>query len=181
MAAAVSPPPLASTPGMVTDAIFRFSDEVGQSPALAGRLAYARAWYAAKRADGTWRFGPSKFCGYEGLDADSYVDLSRKCLDGRVCELQLQRWFHEVDSGSELYAVLISELSAFLAQYGKAPSRKMRINVRNDVHDDQGLVGADGEKTALVDLIVAVARLLSASELDALQKRLKALSRDDRP
>lgn len=177
MAAEVSSPPLASTPGMVIDAIFRFSDEVGQSPALAGRLAYARAWYAAQSPDGKWRFGPSKFCGYEGLDAGSYVDLSRERLDGRVCELQLQRWFREVDPGSELYGVLSAELSAFLAQYGKAPSRKMRINVRNDAHDDQGLVGAVGDKTALVDLIVAVSRLLSSSELDVLRKRLTALGR----
>ena len=177
MTATVSSPPLASTPGMVTDAIFRFSDEVGRSPALAGRLAYARAWYAAQSRDGKWHFGPSKFCGYEGLDANSYVDLSRGHLDGRVCELQLQRWFHEVDPGSEMYGVLSSELSAFLAQYGKAPSRKMRINVRNEIHDDQVPLGIDGDKTALVDLIVAVASLLSSSELDALRKRLKALSR----
>ena len=177
MATAVSSPPLASTPGMVTDAIFRFSDEVGRSPALASRLAYARAWYAAKSADGNWRLGPSKFCGYEGLDADSYVDLSRENLDGRVCELQLQRWFHEVDPGSELYGVLSSELSAFLARYGKAPSRKMRINVRNEVYDDRVPLGTDGDNTALTDLIVAVAKLLSSSELDALRNRLKALSR----
>ena len=78
---------------------------------------------------------------------------------------------------SELYGVLSSELSAFLARYGKAPSRKMRINVRNEVHDDRVPLGTDGDNTALTDLIVAVAKLLSSSELDALRNRLKALSR----
>ena len=82
----IAMPALASNPSVVSDAIHRFAREVRRSPELAGRLGYARAWYAEQREDGHWRFGPSKFVGYEELDAETYLELSRRGLDGRRTE-----------------------------------------------------------------------------------------------
>ncbi|GEM_PF-857259 len=166
---------LASHSGIASEAIHRFADEVAQSTALADRLGYARAWYAERNKSGRWRFAPSKWAGYEDLDAKKYINLTGiGLLDGRKTEACLQAWYREVDPSTELYDQLSSKLSRFLARYGKAPSRKMRINVRNEVHLDYFGVERSGD-IPLLDLIVAVAESLPPSQVKALRKRLKAL------
>ena len=169
-------PALTTSPRMVLQAIKRFEKEVRRSPDLAGRLGYARAWYACRDAKGRWRFGPSKFVGYEYLTASEYIRLSRKGLDGRRTEAQLRRWFRELDPSSELHEQLASLLSAFLAQHDKTPSSKMRINILDEdfhelVEDDRGASGPP-----ILDLIVAVAESLPRSELDQLRSRLTAIA-----
>ena len=123
-------PALASTLHVVAANINRFAYEVRRNPALANRLAYFRAWYAEQGEDGRWRFGPSKFVGYEGLDGETYLELStRHCLDGRITEPHVQQWFMEINTSAELYELLSAKLSAYLAQYGKSPNGRMRINI----------------------------------------------------
>ena len=170
-------PILATSPRMVCDAIDCFGQEVRRSPRLAGRLAYARAWYASRDTKGRWRFGPSKFVGYERLSAQQYIKLSRKGLDGRRTEAQLRQWFRELDPSTDLHETLASLLSAFLAEYDKTPSSKMRISILEQDYDE--LVGDDkgNSSTPMLDLIVAVAQLLPRAELKLLRKRLKAIGR----
>ena len=168
-------PTLATSPGTVREAINRFQVEVRRSPLLASRLAYARAWYACRDDEGRWQFGPSKFVGYEGLTARQYVKLSRKGLDGRRTEAQLQQWHEELDPSSELYQDLSAQLSALLAEYGKAPSRKMRISVPKEPRDERPTDSRDRERALMLDLIVAFAESLPRSELRALRKRLMAI------
>ena len=125
-------PDLASNRAVVLSNIYRFEDEVRRTPGLADRLARFRAWYAAEGEDKQWRFGPSKFVGYEGLDGEEYLNLSRqKLIDGRVTEQHLQdrQWFKEVNPGCQMYDLLAAKLSVFLRQYGKTPNRKMRISI----------------------------------------------------
>ena len=169
-------PVIASTPAIVSDGIHRFQQEVARSTALAGRLGYMRAWYAEQDEGGRWRFGPSKFVGYEGLDAETYLDPSDG-KDGRRTEAQLQEWFTEVDPSSELYGELSPQLAAFLALYDKAPSTMMRINVLTSVYDQHHDTKSDGDDSLLIDLIVAVASRLPSSELKVLRERLKVVSR----
>ena len=170
-------PALATSPRMVRNAISRFGKQVRRSPQLAGRLAYARAWYACRDAKDRWRFGPSKFVGYERLSAQEYIELSRKGLDGRRTEAQLRQWFRELDPSSDLHEQLSSLLSTFLAEHDKTPSCKMRISVLEDDYDE--LVGDDRDDTnpPVLGLIVAVAESLPRAELDLLRKRLKAIGR----
>ena len=125
-------PAFASTPGMVCDAIRRFGEEIRRSPELARRLSHVRSWYADQDKNGRWHFGPSKFVGYEGLDAEAYLELSNRGLDGRKTEPRLQQWFTELDSSTDLYACLIPQLSAFLTVHGKVPNMGLRINVCKD-------------------------------------------------
>ena len=167
---------IASTSAIVSDGIRRFQGEVARSLGLASRLGYMRAWYAEQDEQGQWRFGPSKFVGYRGLDAERYLDPSDG-KDGRRTEAQLREWFTEVDPSSELYGELSSQLATFLARYGKVPSTKMRINVLTAVYDERySAKGGEGDGL-LVDLLVAVAKRLPTSELKILRNRLKAVSR----
>ena len=170
-------PALATSPRMVCNAIDRFEKEVHRSPRLAGRLAYARAWYASRDSKGRWRFGPSKFVGYEQLSARQYIELSRNGLDGRRTEAQLRQWFRELDPSTDLHETLASLLSAFLAEHDKTPSSKMRISVLEKDYDE--LVGDDKGNSSppVLDLIVAVAQSLPRVELKLLRMRLKAIGR----
>ena len=168
-------PALATSLRVVLLSISRFEDEVRRSPELTNRLAYARAWYAHRDENGRWRFGPSKFIGYEGLTADEYMELSRRGLDGRRTETQLSQWFTEVHPSSELHEELGSLLSAMLAEYGKMPSRKMRISIPNDLHDEIVVVGRCAQNDAILDLIVAVAETLPPSDRETLHQRLSAI------
>ena len=168
-------PALVATSAAAVEAIHTFNQELFRSPGLAERLAYARAWYAVQESpDGNWLFGPSKFIGYAGLTADLYLETAG-LFDGRRTETQLQRWFRELDPASPQFADLAPRLSAFLARYAKAPSRKARINVlRGSERRSHSSVQS---AIPLVDLLAAVAEMLSPSELDLLVRRLNALRR----
>jgi hypothetical protein len=122
------------------------------------RLSAARAWYAAK-IDGEWKFGPSKFIGYTGLDAHSY-QVRDFPLDGRDTERTLAQWFVEVREGSELYDELWPKLTKFLAQFRKRPSALARVSVSKDYLMHAEPVTNDD----LVKLLAAVYGRLSASE-----------------
>src|ERR1700693_1402487 len=95
-------------PGVLSN-IARFREEVERSRALQKRLAYARSWYAYQDQEGQWRFGPSKFVGYDRMTAEGYIETAED-LDGRRTEAQLQQWFTAVDPESELGTQLSSAL-----------------------------------------------------------------------
>jgi hypothetical protein len=151
--------------------IARFREEVERSRALQKRLAYARSWYAYQDEAGQWRFGPSKFVGYDRMTAEGYIETAED-RDGRRTEAQLQQWFAAVDPGSELGSQLSSALYEFLASYGKAPSTKMRINVPNDVHEKHFGATASDPHDILVATLIAAAKTLPPSHLEKLRASL---------
>jgi hypothetical protein len=148
--------------------IARFEDEIKQSHALQKRLAYARAWYAYQDEKGAWHFGPSKFVGYDGMTAQRYIETAED-RDGRRTEAQLQQWFTQVDPASQLGKELSAALFALLAQYGKAPSTKMRINVPNAVYEAQLGQSAKDPHDVILDMIVIAAKTLPPSQFEKLR------------
>ena len=151
--------------------IARFREEVERSRALQKRLAYARSWYAYQDQEGQWRFGPSKFVGYDRMTAEGYIETAED-RDGRRTEAQLQQWFTAVDPESELGTQLSSALYGFLASYGKAPSTKMRINVPNDVHEKYFGATTSDPHDILVATLIAAAKTLPPSHLEKLRANL---------
>jgi hypothetical protein len=162
---------VASDLSAVLSNIARFDEEVRKSRALQKRLAYARSWYAYRDEEGQWRFGPSKFVGYERMSAEGYIDTAED-RDGRRTEAQLQQWFRAVDPESELGTELSSALYGFLAGYGKAPSTKMRINVPNEVHEKHFGAIAPDPHDILVSTLIAAAKTLPPSHLEKLRAHL---------
>lgn len=162
---------IASKPDTVLNNVTRFGGEVRKSPALQGRLAYARAWYAHKSSRGEWLFGPSKFVGYEGLNAKTYIE-SAESRDGRRTEAQLQDWFTVVDRSSPIYDELNTALVAFLASFGKVPSTLMRINVLKDLCNEASNEKQTDPHELVVDLMVAVAKTLPPSYRSRLRSRI---------
>ena len=96
---------------------------------LARTLSHFRAWYAIEDA-GKWIFGPSKFVGYVNLTAETYIATAAN-LNGRQTEAALKPWFVQVLDGPR-HEELREKLHAFLAEFGKQPSRAMRLSVLRD-------------------------------------------------
>ena len=55
------------------------------------------------------------------------------------------------------------------------PSRKMRISIPKELRDEGPGDGGNGERALMLDLIVAIAKSLRPSELEALRERLRAI------
>lgn len=165
---------IVSTPSQALDNIRKFDTELAGSPNLQGRLAYARSWYAHRDAAGEpWRFAPSKFVGYEGISARSYLESADES-DGRRTEAQLQLYFQLVDPTAPLCGELNSALVAFLARYGKAPSTKTRINVLRSRRGLQSDVDTTNDGfDAIVNLMVEVARTLPTQHFKQFRERLE--------
>ncbi|MDE0521656.1 MAG: hypothetical protein OXH79_06835 [Boseongicola sp.] len=169
-------PALSTSPSMVREAILRFEDEAWHSGHFASRLGLVRAWYACRDRTGQWRFGSSKYVGYDGLTAENYLDLSDKgLLDGRRTEEQLRKWCHELDPSTDLYCELSARLSQFLAAHRKAPNARARINIFKEDHAEAFGEGPDTLGAAVVDLVVAVAEFLPRSQLEFLRRRLAVI------
>jgi uncharacterized protein (DUF433 family) len=111
--------------------IERYARAVEDHPELASRITQHPAWYAAKDRSGRWIFGPSKFIGYRGQDAPTYLaGYSRQ--DGKETEPTLRQWFEQVDLGSALGRELRQEFVRFAERFGKAPNARWRVSVARD-------------------------------------------------
>jgi hypothetical protein len=120
-----------TSPAQAVDNILKFEAEVESNPDMQGRLSYARAWYAHKNEKGQWCFAPSKFVGYQDMDAKTYLEaVEDGGSDGRRTEAQLQSYFETITFMHPAIHELNSALVAFLAKFGKSPSTKARINIR---------------------------------------------------
>jgi hypothetical protein len=163
---------IVSTPAQALNNIRRFEADLKGSPELQARLAYARAWYAAKDDKERWRFGPSKFIGYQDIDVETYLATTEQS-DGRRTEAQLQVYFSVVNVEDPLHAELNSALVAFLAKYGKSPSTKTRINVQRQRRSFSPSDNLKGNMGDLVGLMVAVARRLPEEQFRQLRDQLE--------
>ena len=167
---------LVTSPAQAYANILRFEEELKKSADLQGRLAYARAWYAHKDDIGKWHFAPSKFAGYQDVDANRYIQAAEE-HDGRRTEVQLQLYFHVLEPTDPLHAELNSALFALLARYGKTPSTKMRINVaRGRRLVSGGTESATEGQNKVVDLMLAVSKTLPQAQFERLVAGLEDIS-----
>ena len=128
-------------------------------------MAYSRAWYALRSKEG-WVLAPSKFIGYEGMDAETYRRERGTELDGRATEKVLDRWCDLVEQGHPQYGELHAALAALFAQHGKTPNTLARISiVRGD-----GTPAQAAPTDELVNLLAAVYRRLPATQQSAFRK-----------
>ncbi len=112
----------------VAENIRRYQHELPANTALVSRMSRHPVWYAVRGRGRRWLFGPSKFVGYAGISAKSYLaSYNRK--DGRETERVLAEWFETVPLESVLGRQLESGLRLFFADYRKVPNKLRRINV----------------------------------------------------
>lgn len=155
----------------------QFQSDLPLYPDLAGRLGQAHAFYVVPDNDGNNRFGFSKFIGYRGLTAETYLN-SYKQLNGINTEHALKPWFDEVKPGSLTYDELFEELAEWMAGFGKKPrggdSQYTRIMVLKPEYTSQAEEVLDGKRDdrRLLNLIVAVADMLPVSQRGELRALL---------
>jgi hypothetical protein len=126
---------------------------------LSELMAYSRAWYALRSKDG-WLLAPSKFIGYEGMDAKTYRRERSSQLDGRATEKVLEQWSSLIEEGHPQYDELHAALAALFAHHGKTPNTLARISI---VHSD-GAPAHVAPPDELVNLLAAVYRRLPAAK-----------------
>ena len=118
-------PALVDSSTQATENIRRYQLEIRRrtrsSDTLVERMTNVRKWYAVEADNGTWLFGPSKFIGYVGLTAETYVEMSAEeyepaadRLDGKGTKRRLQRWFepstsHSTEIDAALKVFLVNE------------------------------------------------------------------------
>ena len=166
-----------------------FEAEAERDPRLQERAAYFRAWYAVRREDGTWSFGPSKFVGYREHSAERYLGEAghEGSRDGRQTERVLGQWFTEVDPSSALGQELARGLAAFLGKWGRVPNARARISIpeheeiprspqrRSEAEllsrivSDEGIVGGRprirGTRMRVVDIVEMMAEGATRAEI----------------
>ena len=131
---------------------------------LAELMAYSRAWYALRSEEG-WLLAPSKFIGYEGMDAETYR-REKYTLDGRATEKVLEQWSDLIEQGHPQYDELHAALAALFAHHGKTPNSLARISiVRSD-----GAPAHAAPPDELVNLLAAVYRRLPATQQSAFRR-----------
>jgi hypothetical protein len=146
----------------------RIKDYQKEAKEMAWVMPYARSWYALWN-EKEWLFGPSKFVGYDNLNAKQYLESHRDGLDGRVTEGVLQKWSELVELGHPQYDELHAALDEFFARLGKKPNSLARISI----------IGTKGGEVFagplfpddLVPLLVAVYRKLTPAQKSAFQKQ----------
>ncbi len=101
---------------------------VASAAGLQNRIGRHKSWYAAKGAGGNWVFGPSKFIGYAGNDAATYLETYDR-MDGRESEAILREWFAPVMPQSDLGMELKASFQQFAAGFGKRPNESWRVSI----------------------------------------------------
>lgn len=147
-------------------AIIALNEEIEKSPELASRLGQAHAYYVINEQDDNPLFGFSKFVGYKGLSAETYLRDAKEKLTGINTEHALAEWFEEVRYGTSHYNQLLDKLTLWLARFGKRPrqgkSQKLRLMVlKPEYRSDQSAEPANDD---LLKLLIAVADHLTVAQ-----------------
>jgi hypothetical protein len=160
---------LVTNPTEVISAISLLQAELDNSPELASRLGQAHAFYIDDSSVDGPLFGFSKFVGYVGLNADTYLQ-GAKYRSGTNTEHALSAFFEEIDPGSNLYKTYYDKLTTWLAQYGKSPRKGVRLMVLKSEY--RGEPACEGEDRRLLDLLISVSDLLPTQQRQELRGRL---------
>ena len=132
---------------------------------LIDNIPNVRAWYVYIK-NGKYYFGPSKYIGYQNIDAKSYCK-QRKELDGRMTEKALSNWYEEISIKHPDFEELSSELSKFCSKYGKKPNSLFRINIPI-IEQEKDLLEGD-----VVELIWKVFLGLNHKNKELLKSKVK--------
>ncbi len=148
-----------------------------KNPDLIKDAGKVRQWKVYRNNKGEWRFGPSRFVGYERMTPDKYVE--RKAarsggLSGTETEQHLKQWTENVPKSSKLHVQLLDAVSEFLGEVDISVSRAASFStlmVGSDSEFSEETQSSDVEVEALVTL----SKRLTPVHLRKLTRRLEAI------
>jgi len=102
----------------------QFNYDLNFYPELQQQLNQFRSWYYIPELD---MFGPSKFVGYDLMNAIEYERGRDK--DGEATERVLRKFFRRIPRSHPDRKSLESKLFELCSRYDKRPNRSFRINI----------------------------------------------------
>lgn len=163
---------LVSNVGQIQANMKRLSEGLNCSPDLAKHFGFAHTWYVDAQDPEEPIFGFSKFVGYEGVDAATYLNQYR-ILNRRNTELALKAFCEELEPDSPQFEAYHAKLTEWLAKFGKNPRNPVRLMVlKSEPQHDDGAEDHSAEDRRLLELLVAIADLLPLNQKHELRSRL---------
>ncbi len=160
---------LVSNANQVRENISVLQQEAITNSALPELFGFVHVWYIDAEKPEEPKFGPSKFIGYEGMDAATYLQ-NYKNMDGRDTEVILPEYAHELNPDTPTYRAYFSKLCDWLAGFGKTPRKSVRLMVLDQTQMDP--LHTPTEDRCLLDLLLAVAETLPLHQKMELRGRL---------
>lgn len=158
---------LVTTVSQVLNNISTLSLELDNTPELVDRVGLVHTWYIDARDREDPKYGFSKFVGYQGLDAETYLRNYKK-LNGRNTEWALRDMCEELRPGSPEYLRYHEALVDWLAGFSKKPRNPVRLMLLKPEIRNQ----PQSEDRRLLELISAAADLLPLDQRHELRSRL---------
>lgn len=118
-------PPFVTHPTQVLENAIQFQRDLLSNKNLAALLSSFVSWYAFKQPQGEIIFVPSKFGGYQNMNASTYLQINQ-LTNGRETEAVLSRWFERPSVLEE--QALLAELANHLSKFGKAVNKRARVS-----------------------------------------------------
>jgi len=160
---------LVSSAAQVRQNIATLENELAKAPELSERFGFVHVWYIDAGIPDEPKFGFSKFIGYEGLDAATYLKNYAE-MDGRNTEWAMRDFAHEIKPETPAFRAYMSQLRDWLAGFGKTPRKTVRLMVLDEAQMDP--VETPAEDRRLFDLLLAVAETLPLQQKMELRSRL---------
>lgn len=147
-----------------------------ENPDLMKDAAKVRQWKGYRTSGGGWRFGPSRFVGYEQMTPDLYVEQKKKggYLNGTETEQHLKQWTDGVTKNSDLYHRLLDTLTDFLGEVDIAVNRSARFSIFEVANQDE-LADPDNAGDREVEALATLSKRLTPTHLQKLMRRLEAI------
>ncbi|WP_417599339.1 hypothetical protein [Pararhodobacter oceanensis] len=150
-------------------------------PDLIKDAARVKQWKAYRTEDGEWRFGPSRFVGYEGMTPKKYVKRKKMGpeggLNGTETEKHLKQWTEDVRRNSKLHHQLLDALADFLSEAGAKVGIGASFSVMMVEGSSEFLDTSDPDRDDIeVEALVTLSKRLTVAQLEKLIRRLNALS-----
>ena len=169
-------PDLVSNISTLVVNIERYWAEAQQHPDLIEDAAKARQWKCVMGTEGTWRCGPSRFVGYEGMTHSEYVARKKDKdggLDGTETEQHLRRWTDPVPKGSRLHFELVDVVGDMLGKSGIRINKSASFSTIRLSEIEFTQTPADREQDIITALVV-LSKSLSERGVRSLIRRLDA-------
>lgn len=143
--------------------------------------ARVKQWKAYRTEDGEWRFGPSRFVGYEGMTPKKYLKRKKMGaeggLNGTETEKHLRQWTEDARRNSKLYHQLLDALADFLGEAGARVGNGASFSIMMVEGSSEFLNTPDPNQNDIeVEALVTLSKRLTAAQLEKLTRRLEALS-----
>lgn len=148
-------------------------------PDLIKDAARVKQWKAYRTESGEWRFGPSRFVGYEGVTAKKYIKRKKMgpagMLNGTETEKHLSQWTEDVRQNSKLHYQLLDDLDEFLSKADVKVGSSASFSVMLTVDNSELLDAYDSTKDdAEVEALVTLSKRLTEAQVEKLARRLQA-------